>query len=312
MTFRDAEAKSFQPSEWDTFIAQSEEGGPFLQYAWLEASAPGWKAWEWSDSSGCVARMPVRIKKRLFWTAFRQPLFSMYWGICFRRNTDISTQKEIYKDAIVKLKASVHLLDICLSPMVTEIGLPEVEGVFYTRKPTYRLELNDAIESGFSAATRRQIRKSERTGFICQSSVQHKDVLEIFRLNPHIMSDIELQQFEKIIQRTSPKENLKLWTIRTPEEKLVACGYFMFDASFCYYIAGAVHPEFRSSGVMSLLMFRVMEYAKSIGCSCFDFEGSSIPGVARFFEGFGAQRITYLCIRANQLPRPIQWISKYT
>lgn len=312
MTFHERETISLQPAEWNAFIAQSEEGGPFLHFEWLEASAPGWKIWEWTDQSGCIARMPIRIKKRLIWSAFRQPLFSMFWGICFRKHTDVTTQMKIYKDALLKLSASVHLIDFCLSPMLDKMSLPEIEGFTYTPKPTYRLELNDAYALGFSAAAHRQIRKSLKAGFTCLPSAQHNEAFEIFRRNPHIMSASELLQFTKVIQHNSTKESSKLWAVQTPDGKLVACGYFMFDSGFCYYLAGAVHPEFRSSGVMSLLMYTVMEHAKSTGCTCFDFEGSSIPGVARFFEGFGAQRITYLCIRANQLPRPIQWISKYT
>lgn len=312
MTFRELEPISLQPAEWNAFIAQSEEGAPFLQFEWLEASASGWKIWEWSDGSGCIARMPLRVKKRGMWTAFRQPLFSMFWGICFRKHTDVTTRMQIYKEAVLKLKAYIHWVDFCLSPLVPDIHLPEIKGFTYSRKPTYRLDLKDTYASGFSPATQRQIRKSLRAGFTCIPSVQHSEALEIFRLNPHIMSDSELLQFANLIHRSASTEIAKLWIVKTPEGKLVACGYFMFDSNCCYYLAGAVHPEYRSSGVMSLLMCKVMEHAKSAGCICFDFEGSSIPGVARFFEGFGAQRITYLCIRANQLPKPIQWISKYT
>jgi hypothetical protein len=35
----------------------------------------------------------------------------------------------------------------------------------------------------------------------------------------------------------------------------------------------------------------------------FDFAGSNDPGLARFYEGFGAERTTYFRLRRNTLPR---------
>lgn len=39
-----------------------------------------------------------------------------------------------------------------------------------------------------------------------------------------------------------------------------------------------------------------------------DFEGSMIPGVARFFEGFGAAPETYFQLKFNRLPLPLKWL----
>lgn len=311
MKFSEIPASQIKAAEWNGFIQDSEEGAPFLLHAWLQASAPGWKCWQWSDQKGCVARMPLRIKQKIAWKAFRQPLFSMFWGICFRKNTDSDTRKAIYSQALTLLKQSVHWIDFCVSPRIEISDLPVLPGFNYDTKPTYRLQLVDGFEKNISPATQRQVRKAARSSFTSKRSTQHDVAISLLRLNPHIMSRKEQKLFLKVILDQPTADNPELWILQKEDATAVACGYFMFDADCCYYLAGAVHPDFRSSGAMSLLMFQVMEYAKSRGCSIFDFEGSSIPSVARFFEGFGAQRIAYLCIRANQLPLPIQWISKY-
>ena len=41
-----------------------------------------------------------------------------------------------------------------------------------------------------------------------------------------------------------------------------------------------------------------------------DFEGSNIPGVARFYSGFGASSCDYLSIRRNRLPFFLRLLKK--
>jgi hypothetical protein len=42
----------------------------------------------------------------------------------------------------------------------------------------------------------------------------------------------------------------------------------------------------------------------------FDFEGSNIPGIARFYAGFGASPITYYSVHRNKLPALLRMIKK--
>jgi len=41
-----------------------------------------------------------------------------------------------------------------------------------------------------------------------------------------------------------------------------------------------------------------------------DFEGSMIPGVARFYSGFGAIPETYFQLKFNRLPLPFRWFKR--
>ena len=39
-----------------------------------------------------------------------------------------------------------------------------------------------------------------------------------------------------------------------------------------------------------------------------DFEGSMIPGIARFYESFGSEKKIYKRVRKNRLPKIIRWL----
>jgi hypothetical protein len=41
-----------------------------------------------------------------------------------------------------------------------------------------------------------------------------------------------------------------------------------------------------------------------------DFEGSDLPGVARFYQKFGAQNQPYFFFKSNRLPTGIKWLKK--
>jgi hypothetical protein len=39
-----------------------------------------------------------------------------------------------------------------------------------------------------------------------------------------------------------------------------------------------------------------------------DFEGSNLPGLARFYKGFGSDDFVYLQVRKNNLPKLVRWL----
>ena len=58
---------------------------------------------------------------------------------------------------------------------------------------------------------------------------------------------------------------------------------------------GGGDPEFRNSGATSLLMWNAIQFASTVS-QIFDFEGSMIESVERFFRGFGAVQTPYFSI----------------
>lgn len=68
--------------------------------------------------------------------------------------------------------------------------------------------------------------------------------------------------------------------------------YLTLDKWTCTYLIGAVDPSVKNEGAMSLLMWKGIEYATSHGLK-FDFEGSMVEPIERFFRSFGAEQVPY-------------------
>ena len=72
-----------------------------------------------------------------------------------------------------------------------------------------------------------------------------------------------------------------------------AVAYVVWDEHAAFYLLGGADPELRTSGASSLLLWEALQRARS-RTDVFDFEGSMLAPVERFFRGFGAVQTPYL------------------
>lgn len=71
--------------------------------------------------------------------------------------------------------------------------------------------------------------------------------------------------------------------------------YLVWDTNSAYYLMGGSDPELRSSGASSLCLWHAIKYAATV-TRRFDFEGSMIEPIERYFRAFGARQVPYFAI----------------
>jgi len=69
----------------------------------------------------------------------------------------------------------------------------------------------------------------------------------------------------------------------------------VWDANSAYYLMGGADPELRNSGASSYLLWQAIN-TLSGATNSFDFEGSMIQSIERFFRAFGARQVPYFQI----------------
>lgn len=74
-----------------------------------------------------------------------------------------------------------------------------------------------------------------------------------------------------------------------------AAAYIIWDENSAYYLMGGGNPELRTSGATSLVMWEAIKFASDV-TKHFDFEGSMLEPVERFFRAFGAEQVPYFQI----------------
>ncbi len=79
----------------------------------------------------------------------------------------------------------------------------------------------------------------------------------------------------------------------------IAGAMFVWDNEDVYYLVGGIHPKYKNLGGMDLILHEGILFALN-NHKNFDFEGSMIKSIERYFRSFGAIQIPYFNIyRSN-------------
>jgi hypothetical protein len=155
---------------------------------------------------------------------------------------------------------------------------------------TYRLNLPDeagALPGLYSSKTRNMVSKARREGALW--SVNHDSAGTWQRLQAHyerkkIKSGKE--QLARVVNEFV--KTGRAFTIDVVEHNQITwSGVFYLHEDTCYYLAGALNPNHSSNASGTFGLYGSMCECIARGMAVFDFEGSSVPAIARFFKGFG-------------------------
>ena len=180
-------------------------------------------------------------------------------------------------------------------------------GFKQTTRYTYLLEDigdKEIIREGMSVHTRRNINKAkEKHQVMVRKGIPADDFLAILdktfqrqRKKNHQSS----KTLKRLIDVCRQRGQGDLWGGYDASGNLHAAVFIVWQESSAYYLAGGGDPAYRDSGAHSLVLWEAMQYV-SDKSKVFDFEGSMIPGVERFFREFGAIQKPFFTITKGKL-----------
>jgi hypothetical protein len=102
----------------------------------------------------------------------------------------------------------------------------------------------------------------------------------------------------------SNEANSFCWTAHKNHEVL-GMVFCIFDKNACYYLLGGINKQAGIQGINNLLVQKSIERAKELDCRIFDFEGSMLKGVEKFFRSFGPELFPYFTVNKAALPLEI-------
>jgi hypothetical protein len=285
----------------------------FQQPWWLEALAPGrWGEAVVERNGRTVARLPYVVRGAGPLRLLTQPPLTQTLGpwvepSAAKPANALADEIELLTDleaALPRAQAFVQLF----SPTMLN-ALPFFwAGYRIEVAYTYRLEVleaEDTLWDGLRGNIRREIRKARR--------------------RVEVREDLGLDRFHAACAKTFARQGLPVpWAAKTLERLDEACSsrgartmlfavdesdrvhavsYIVWDDRAAYYLLGGGDPELRTSGAASLLMWEAIMRARSV-TDVFDFEGSMLKPVERFFRAFGARQTPYL--RVSRATAPAQ------
>ncbi|MGZ3930148.1 MAG: GNAT family N-acetyltransferase, partial [Bacteroidia bacterium] len=90
--------------------------------------------------------------------------------------------------------------------------------------------------------------------------------------------------------------------VASQDSKPIAAAFCLFDKQACYYLLGGYDSQLKHSGAGILCIWNSILHAKEKGLKQFDFEGSMIREVERYFRAFGPELVSYYTVNKAKLP----------
>ena len=296
-----------QKSEYKTLCAKTERIPLFLDPVWLEAITQGnWDVVLAKKGDEILGAMPFHFKRKLGFRIITMPPLTPFIGpVLFypegqKSATRLSFEKEILGMLIDQLPETDKHIQYLLPDLTN--GLPfHWKGFERSVRYTYVIEDTSSIENSWNALNgniRRAINNAEKELTIIEITDPNKlyDIQVKDYSNKGLELNYDKPMFSSLFESVSKAGLGKIIGAQNSSGELVAAIFLGFDHSSFYYISGAMLPEHRSSGALSLLLWHGIKSATENALR-FNFNGSMVESIERYFSSFGAEQVPYLEVK---------------
>ena len=273
---------------WDYCISNSvfETIYPYSWY--LDLVSPGWDALVLDDFR---AVMPLTWTKKLGFRLMLQPILAQQLGIFSRDPLDTALLEEFLNT----IPARFRYIDICLN--MENRNIPGKWESF--ERHNYELDLS-LPEDSYNNNTRRNLQKGQSREF----EFRNISAGEYLYLKFHGMKDtrpsVRWSYLENLFEGLIKLRKAEIFGLFMGDN-LQAAAILGYAVSRTIYLNGCNSDAGKENRAMFVLMDKLISQSRGAD-RIFDFEGSNISGVARFYEGFGGKRTVYPRIVKTSFP----------
>ncbi|MFN8277023.1 MAG: GNAT family N-acetyltransferase [Chitinophagales bacterium] len=269
--------KEVDAARWNALVDKAPL--PYAYTWYLDAVAPGWKAGVAGDYEQV---MPLPVARRFFSSYVYQPLFCQQLGVVgASAGSSVADWLEWVGQQYTRAHYNLNFQN----------AVEKMEGVERTNL-ILPLNASESVQSGFSAHTRRQLAKAARQGVSaaeCDASI--KALLDFYvahtALRDKHFKSRHQQQLQQLTKAFTDR-NLISWFVALDDAGAwLAIAGIVSHGHRRIHLLPAVNEAGRKVGAMHFLTAYILNHYSDQGL-LYDFEGSSEPGIARFYEGFGA------------------------
>ncbi len=295
-------------------LVQTHSVPIYLHAEWLDIVCIG--GMEWNIIFSYDAQNNIQgfwlyvFKQQLFWKKITMPSFTPYMGprLFYPENLNeyerISFENKVLKDLQEQL------------PIFAEIKFKWAREytnwlAFYwndfKQQTSYTYLIQDTSDKEmlfkqFKKSIQRQIRKASENLQIrvAETADEVINMLEMSlgASSKHLVEKAILQKLHQFAH--SKKQSCILEAVDS-NEKVIGAIYLVWDQQEMLYLYGGYDDKINDSGAMPLLFWNALQKAHELQLS-FNFEGSMLQGVERFFRSFGAIQTPVFTLEKKSFP----------
>jgi hypothetical protein len=273
-------------AKWDGCIAGSSFE-TLYPYSWyLDLVSPGWEALVKGDYDMV---MPLTHTRKYRFHFLLQPILAQQLGVFSRKRPE----EEDLQEFIRGIPGRFMVVDICLN--CHNLKLPE--GTRKYNRVNYELDLRDSATT-YSENTRRNLQKGLSHPFEFRN-IDAGQYLDL-KFSPEEEITVDRDYLENLFRGLTEMKRAEIFGLFL-EDELQAAAILGYAESRVIYMNGCSNTSGKETRAMFVLMDRLINLSRE-KYPVFDFEGSNLPGIARFFDGFGGFSTVYPRIVKTKIP----------
>lgn len=274
--------------KWDKCVSLSSSKIIYAYSWYLNSVIENWGGLIVDDYS-CI--MPIVWGSKYGLKYIYRPFLIQQLGIFCKKDTEYST--ELFLSKIPK-----KFKHITYNFNYTN----HFENTTQKYNNNYILDLNSEYEilrKNFSKNTKSNTNKAKKNNLSFDLNIDLEHLIQLKKEN--VVNPLKESDFNKLRNlKTTLKNNAFVWGVYS-KKTLLSAVFFAFNNNTFYYLAATTSEIGKKERASFFLMDNFIQKNCNQNLKI-DFEGSNIPGVARFFAGWGAKNFKYSTISINNLP----------
>ncbi len=287
MSFQVLKRDEVDTKKWDATIKKTPYAAPYSLSWYLDAATD--KSWKALVQDDYLKIMPLPYKNRLLWKQVYQPPLSQQLGIF---------GEHVLKNDIVDFLSQIPKEFAPVSiPMNATLKAVDIPGWIYEKRDNYILHLGkpyEELRNNYSHGLKSRIKKN--TPKVRIESFDRVSELDT-HFNKLIGSKIgtkkkHLERANAILTAAYQKNHAFMIQVIGPDNSWASQLYFLRMPNRIIKLRAVANKKGRKYCANHIAIDHVIRTFSEQDI-IFDFEGSSIPGVASFFKSFGPKLKPY-------------------
>lgn len=313
MSAKAYEVRSLEADEWPAWDALAERHSSlFLRHDWLSLFDPALQAYGiFEAGGGLLGGFTLFRERRWGLPVVRCAPFTPSCGPFFAPKTQnpVAALEERRK-VLECMRGYLDRESPAICMLSLDQGISDALPFFWhgykvVPQYTYMLDLSrpsDQIRKNMSPVRRNDISKAFRDGVEVQQvsdmGVVRDLVLATFGRQQKQMDRVGLDRI--LFQFAKPENSFAFVAHRG--DRPVAASFVIHDAQTAYYLLGGYKSDEKHHGAGASTVSEAIRHSQELGLKTFDFEGSVIPAIERYFRGFGGSLKPYYTVNKAWLP----------
>lgn len=283
--------------KWNALINTSVQSLPYALSYYLDAVAPDWQALVLGNYE---AVFPLPWLRKFGVKCIYQPYYCQQLGL-FSKTQPNEPLLQLFFNEL----GMFSYINLNINPSAMQVADA------YKLKPKKNLLLQldkspVALRKQYSENHRRNITKAEKNGLVFLQDISHEHFETFYLQNIDRQKENFKPQHEKIFKaicRALEANNAaRFFAVALPTGEITTAVLVLLHGKRAINLINVSSQTGKKNGSAHFLFNKLIQLlAEEQNGLTLDFEGSSVPGIARFYEGFGAQPEVFYNYQTNLL-----------